>query len=823
MALPGQLFALELHLKPGDDLAEARDQVRESGLLGKEAVTVVLHEGIYRLGEAVRFRLGDSGSKDYPVIWRAEGDVVITGAELLKPEWTLWKEGIYKAEVLGDDPLDQLFVNGRRQIMARYPNLGAGFIPAGEDRSTRGKKAGNVPYDGSTPNAWDIERSKHWKNPAGAFMHGMHGGLWGSQHYRVLGKNADGSLDYEGGWQNNRSSEPHAGYRMIENVLEELDAPGEWFHDAADGWLYYKPAEGVDIHTAEFEVVRQVKHLFEVYGGSSVSGMKIPTPGNGLEEMWVRTHKTTKPVQHIRFEGIRFAGTARTFMETMEPLLRSDWSIYRGGAVHLRGTEHITIENCRFEELGGNAVFVDHYNRGTVIRGSRFHENGASDVNLVGSFEAVRNPIFNYPEMARPLETIDTTVGPKSDEYPADCLVENNLMTRCGRFEKQVAGVNISMSSRITVRHNTISHTPRAAINICDGTWGGHVIEWNDCFETVLETHDHGAFNSWGRDRIWHRTGPHGPDMRDETGKALISYYVEKYPESPTWDCYQTSVIRNNRMQCDHGWDIDLDDGSSNYEIYNNLCLKGGLKTREGYQRIVTNNVILGKYTCNVPYPKPAFDVFERNIVWGSKVYISSNPTLWGGSRNGTFVHNPEVEGAVPATGLQDETLDDADSLYGNAQFMDPAIGNFQVRADSPTVETGFKNFPMTGFGVTSSELKKLAGAPPIQLPEQAAPNQYVRARAKTILGARVKTLDTESEITATGMHVRAGAYLVEVPADSQMAQYGFKGSDVIWQVDHQLTPSVRELSNAMTNLTAGVHTVKVWRSQEWKMLTFEK
>jgi hypothetical protein len=834
--VPSDLFALELHVSPtGNDAFEgtqeaplfsleaARDAVRESGLAGREAVTICIHAGTYRLTEALLFSPIDGGTETCPVTYRSAGDggVVLTGAQLLSPEWEAWRNGMVRTKVEGGRAIDQLFVNGERQILARYPNLGDGFVPVGDDPSPRGQKAGTPPFGGCSPDAWDQERAAAWKNPAGAFLHGMHGGLWGSQHYRVLGKNADGSLRYEGGWQNNRASAPHRGYRMVENIFEELDAPGEWFHDVENGWLYYKPAEGVDLKMATFEAVLQLKHLVEIYGESTIGEMKIPSPGNGLSDQTVKTYKTTRPVQYICIEGIRFAGTARTFMETSEPLLRGDWTIYRGGAVHLRGTENITLENCRFEELGGNAIFVDHYNRGIVIRGNRFLDNGASDVNLVGSFEAVRDPTFNYSAPARPIETIDTTVGPKSDEYPADCLVENNLMTRCGRFEKQVAGVNISMSSRIKVRHNTISHTPRAAINVNDGTWGGHVIEWNDCFETVLETHDHGAFNSWGRDRIWHRTGPHGPDVRDESGKALISYYVEKYPESPTWDCYQTSVIRNNRMQCDHGWDIDLDDGSSNYEIYNNLCLKGGLKTREGYQRMVTNNVIMGKYTCNVPYPKPSFDVFERNIVWGRRVYNSSNPTLWGGVRNYTFVHNPAMTDAVPATGLQEETMDDAGSLYGNARFIDPEQGNFQVAADSSALKTGFTNFPMAGFGVTSPGLKAAAGSPVIRLPTEAAPNLYIRTKAKTILGAQVKTLDTEAEQTATGMHERAGAYLVEVPAESQMAEYGFKAGDVVWQIDHQLTPGVREFGNAIQKLSSGTHHIKVWRAQEMITLTF--
>lgn len=82
--------------------------------------------------------------------------------------------------------------------------------------------------------------------------------------------------------------------------------------------------------------------------------------------------------------------------------------------------------------------------------------------------------------------------------------MEDNLIHDIGLVEKQVAGIQIQVAREINVRHNTIYRVPRAAINIGDGSFGGHVIEYNDAFATVLETSDHGAFNSWGRDRFWH-------------------------------------------------------------------------------------------------------------------------------------------------------------------------------------------------------------------------------------------------------------------------------------------------------------------------------
>ena len=54
-------------------------------------------------------------------------------------------------------------------------------------------------------------------------------------------------------------------------------------------------------------------------------------------------------------------------MLTKEPLLRSDWTIYRGGSILIDGTKNIQIINCSFDELGGNAIFISNYNSNAYI------------------------------------------------------------------------------------------------------------------------------------------------------------------------------------------------------------------------------------------------------------------------------------------------------------------------------------------------------------------------------------------------------------------------------------------------------------------------
>ena len=75
-------------------------------------------------------------------------------------------------------------------------------------------------------------------------------------------------------------------------------------------------------------------------------------------------------------------------MENREPLLRSDWTIFRSGAVLLRGTEGCRILSCEFARLGGTAVFVDGNNENLLVRSCYIHDIGSNGVAFVGTVPA---------------------------------------------------------------------------------------------------------------------------------------------------------------------------------------------------------------------------------------------------------------------------------------------------------------------------------------------------------------------------------------------------------------------------------------------------
>ena len=766
--------ALDLYVAPfGDDgnpgtaaaplrtLGAARTAARRAA--GRESVTVHVADGVYYLPETLVFAAADSGAPGRPVVYEAEheGRAVISGGQRLDLRWADAGSGLFRAATPPGLALDQLFVNGRRQRMARYPN----FDPA---KTTEA-------YQGWAADAFAKERAARWADPAGGYIHAMHTALWGGYHYRITGRKADGTVAYEGGWQNNRQMGMHRQFRMVENIREELDAPGEWFHDAKANTLLLMPEPGVDLAAATVEGVR-LRHLVEFRG----------TPA--------------APVRHVALKGFVFRHAARTFMDTREPLLRSDWTIYRGGALLFAGAEDCAVLDCELDQLGGNAIFVSGYNRRLRIAGCDLHDTGASAVAFVGEAKSVRSPCFEYNQTKRYAE-IDRAPGPQSDDYPADCVVEDCLIRHAGEVEKQATGVELSMAQGITIRHCSIYDMSRAGINIGDGTFGGHVIEFCDVFDTVKETGDHGSFNSWGRDRFWH--------LKDAPDAEL--------PQLALLDAVRPNVIRNSRWRCDHGWDVDLDDGSSHYEIYNNLFLHGGLKLREGFHRRVWNNIAVNNTLHPHVWYRNCGDVVTNNIWMGAYRPAVMHGEQWGAEIDRNLFTSDADRRKFASNGC------DANSRAGDPLFVDPAAGDYRVQDGSPALALGFRNFPMDQFGVVKPALRAKARTP--QLPSSAAAAEPAKAPGELALvwlGAALHSLQGE-EFSAFGTARDAGGVqLTAVPAGSAAAAAGLQKDDLVLALNGAATRDAAALVAAWSAAGPAPLRVKLVRGQVERQVTIE-
>lgn len=646
------------------------------------SIEVLVLGGTYYLSETLIIPEEASGTEADPVSFSAYANdkVTLSGGLLVNAEWYHFERGIWMCHLdLDCEDFSQVFVNGRRQTRARYPEKSV-------DNYLYPLKASEWPVKQLhiDPNTFT---DKIWEKPEEGIVHIFGATEWGNLQWELNGIDKEaGFIELgKGGYQINdimqgveaTGIDQRSGY-YVENIFEELDSPSEWYYDKSEGILYVMPEAGIDLNIAQVEV-SHIEELIEIKGSQD------------------------KPVHHITVSGLNLTGTETTFLSTYEAPSLGDWTIHRGGLIKLEGTEQCTLKDCVISGIGGNGVFVNLYNRDITIRHNKIYDVGESGICIVGN-----------KQMA---------IG-SNECYPKDIVVHNNSIHDVGVFGKQTAGVFMSITCDNTISHNHIYNLPRAAICINDGTWGGHIIEYNDVHDTVKETCDHGCFNSWGRDRYWCLQQSHGPASH-EAGNVKL-------------DARKPVIIRHNRFADQSGWGIDLDDGSSNFHIYNNLCIGISIKLREGDYRLVENNIFVNP--ANPPGIHIGYennhDQFTRNIIVTSE--LTDNPEVdidfvkdkadgssfefIGPPPNGKFLelcdnnlfynslgyftatvyYRPLKERIKHTYDLEQwqELGMDMNSLYADPQFVDLEAGDYNLKQSSPAFGLGFKAFDMTKFGI---------------------------------------------------------------------------------------------------------------------------
>ena len=240
---------------PYATLTRARDEIRNQKTAGKlkDGATVLVRGGEYELSKAFQLNAEDSGTEAAPIVYRAfpgEKPVLYGGRRIqgFRP----YRGQIVEANVAGQGfakvVFRQLYCNGRRQVPARYPNVEA----------NRPRTGGWAFVDGTPVSMYEKPAGKEtkrdllvrrddlraWEHPEDGEVNLYPRYNWGNglvpiascdsnQRTITLAKDALHEI------------RPLDRY-YVRGLLEELDAPGEWFLDRRTGTLYFWPPQPLD-------------------------------------------------------------------------------------------------------------------------------------------------------------------------------------------------------------------------------------------------------------------------------------------------------------------------------------------------------------------------------------------------------------------------------------------------------------------------------------------------------------------------------------------------------------------------------------------------
>ena len=249
-----------------------------------------------------------------------------------------------------------------------------------------------------------------------------------------------------------------------------------------------------------------------------------------------------------------------------------------------------------------------------------------------------------------------------------------------------------------------------------------------------------------------------------------------------------------------------MDDGSSNYHIYNNVCLSGGIKLREGFYRTVENNILINNSLHPHVWFQESKDVIRRNLFMQPYYPISLNG--WGEEIDFNFFSTERSLERVQ------KNQTDKHSVSGKLLFADAGKGDYTLPKECDVFQIGFENIPLDRFGVYSLDLKEKAHSP--EFPEIRTMEADNDVDEYNWLGAKIRIIKGLGDRSAFGLPDEKGFVIVDIDLGSPVSKAGLQNNDVIRLVNDEPISSIEEFFSVMEqNKWRGKVSLTIFRNQK--------
>jgi hypothetical protein len=357
-----------------------------------DTLFVEFKEGVYSLQNSLKFTGKYPSRKNAPIVIKGLGNVQFSGGKLLNNkafkllsdkklktriiskdaqlkvlEMDLKKEGITDlgeikcigfGRTAGIAP-PQLFYNGNRMTLARYPNAGdpqllknrttvipikkitnPGFkkveLPIDENKkSVSSGKGGSFLYSDKRVEKW-LEAKDLWVD--GIFSRDWSWSLNKVSAIDTVSKTI--SLTYDEKYD---LTSVHS-FFFATNLLEEIDVPGEYFIDRQSSKLYFYPPIDFNPLTSNIELTYTSQELLNI---ENVNNLKV---------------------ENICFELGRFKAVSLNQCNKVA-FVNCEFRNFGNSALSIKG-ENNSVENCLIHTIGSSAIVLDGGNYETLEKGN---------------------------------------------------------------------------------------------------------------------------------------------------------------------------------------------------------------------------------------------------------------------------------------------------------------------------------------------------------------------------------------------------------------------------------------------------------------------
>jgi len=666
---------------PFRTIAHARDAIRQSNRDAHTAATVYLRAGTYELKETLMFSPQDSGNPGAPVTYAAyPGETSVLSGGRVITGWTQDKNGLWTAQIPEAKNhqwyFRELFVKGERRQRARTPNTGyfnvqGQILPGdpgrfqfnGNDIRPEWAKAGDVEV--VNLNKWQVSRMFIRSVDTGSHMVTL-------SRARLPIANEENSRYW------------------IENNVDGLDSPGEWYLNSRDGVLYYRPMPGEDMARAQ-AIAPALQQLLRFDGSLD------------------------HPVHNIVLRGLTFSYTDWTMSDTGWEDKQSAPSL--PAAVEGTTVLSSTVERCVFTHLGQDAVGFGRGSKQNQIMKNEMSDLGGGAIKI-GDADSMVLPNEFVPsappggerrgfqrgagqeraaEMAKfLLDTNNYQIEPgyphSEAEASTDNVISDNRIHDTGQVFASAAAIWIGQSNGNTISHNEIHDTTYDGISV-GWSWGygpsaavNNIIEYNHLYNI-----GRGLLSDFGA--IYVLGSQPGTIVRNN-----LIHDVRRYDGSGGY----------------FGFGIYLDSGSSEVRVQNNIVYRAddGIHENYGMDNTVDNNVVaFTRYQASLrthAAPNQQSLTFEHNILYASQgdllhLHPQEGITKFDNNLYYRTDGQPVTINAFQRTGTFEQWRQilgqDDHSLVADPRFVDPEKGNFALRSDSPALGLGIKSIDLSRAG----------------------------------------------------------------------------------------------------------------------------